>query len=174
MELVVRTQHGHLSPETRARIEEKIAHLSRYMNPIRSVIVDVSVKDKHHRVQLTVTGEHGVLLRAEEKGSELMHALDDAMNAVRKQIEHYKGRHWRNAKRHDATPSAAEVADPRPDMAPAIVRTKSFTIKPMDDEEALEQMELLGHTFYVYRDHDATVRVIYRRSDGRHAVIITA
>lgn len=174
MELVVRTQHAPLSPDTRARIEEKISSLKRYLNPIRNVIVDVSVKDKHHRVQLTVTGEHGVLLRAEEKGLELMQALDDAMDAVRKQIERYKGRHWRNAKRHDNTPSAAEVADPRPDAPPAIVRTKSFQIKPMQDEEALEQMELLGHTFYVYRDHEHNVRVIYRRADGRHAVIITA
>jgi ribosomal subunit interface protein len=177
MELVVRSQHGRLSSETRTRIEEKLAVLSRYLNPIRTVTVDVSQKDKHHRVQLTVAGEHGILLRAEEKASQLLYALDAAMNAVRKQIERYKGRHWRNAQRHDASPSAADVAavaDTQPASEPAIVRTKAFQLKPMHDQEALEQMELLGHAFYVYRDHTQQVRVIYRRADGRHAVIITA
>lgn len=174
MELIVRTQHGHLSPETRSRIEHKLAVLTRYLTPIRTVTVDVSQKDKHHRVQLTVVGDHGILLRAEEKATELMSALDAAMNAVRTQIKRYKGRHWRNVQRHDTTPSAAAVADQHPEEAPAIVRTKAFHIKPMHDEEALEQMELLGHAFFVYRDYDQQVRVIYRRGDGRHAVIITA
>ncbi len=174
MEFVVRTQHGHLSPETRTHIEQKLAVISRYLTPIRTVTVDVSQKDKHHRVQLTVTGEHGILLRAEEKATELMYALDAAMNAVRTQIERYKGRHWRNAQRHAATPSAATVADSYPAAEPAIVRTKAFHIKPMDDEEALEQMELLGHAFFVYRGYVLQVRVIYRRADGRHAVFITA
>jgi ribosomal subunit interface protein len=174
MEFVVRTQHGHLSPETRTRIEQKLAVLSRYLTPIRTVTVDVSQKDKHHRVQLTVVGEHGILLRAEEKATELMYALDAAMHAVRTQIERYKGRHWRNSQRHDTSPSAATVTDTYPAAEPAIVRTKLFQIKPMDDEEALEQMELLGHAFFVYRDNELQVRVIYRRADGRHAVIITA
>jgi len=174
MEFVVRTQHGHLSPETRTRIEQKLAVLSRYLTPIRTVTVDVSQKDKHHRVQLTVVGEHGILLRAEEKATELMYALDAAMHAVRTQIERYKGRHWRNSQRHDTSPSAATIADPYPAAEPAIVRTKLFQIKPMHDEEALEQMELLGHAFFVYRDDELQVRVIYRRADGRHAVIITA
>lgn len=174
MELVVRSQHGRLSSETRSRIEEKLAVLTRYLNPIQTVTVDVSQKDKRHRVQLTIAGEHGVLLRAEEKANELLSALDAAMHAVRKQIERYKGRHWRNAQRHATSPSAAEVAPLQPELTPAIVRTKAFQIKPMHDEEALEQMELLGHAFFVYRDHEHQVRVIYRRADGRHAVIITA
>ena len=174
MELVVRTQHGHLSPETRSRIEAKLAVLTRYLTPIQTVTVDVSQKDKHHRIQLTVAGEHGVLLRAEEKANELMQALNAALDAVRKQIERYKGRHWRNAQRHDASVSSASVADQPALTTPAIVRTKAFAIKPMHDDEALEQMELLGHAFYVYRDHSQEVRVIYRRADGRHGVIITS
>jgi putative sigma-54 modulation protein len=113
-------------------------------------------------------------LRAEEKADELMQALNAALDAVRKQIERYKGRHWRNAQRHDASVSAASVADQPVLTTPAIVRTKAFGIKPMHDEEALEQMELLGHAFYVYRDHTQEVRVIYRRADGRHGVIITS
>jgi putative sigma-54 modulation protein len=67
----------------------------------------------------------------------------------------------------------AEVADVV-SQASSIVRTKSFTIKPMADEEAIEQMELLGHSFFVYRDIELQVRVIYRRADGRYGVIITA
>jgi putative sigma-54 modulation protein len=67
----------------------------------------------------------------------------------------------------------AEVADVAAN-ATTIVRTKSFNIKPMADEEALEQMELLGHSFFVYRDHDLQVRVLYRRADGRYGVIVTA
>lgn len=173
MELIVRTQHGHLSPATRANIDGKLAALQRYLSPIRTVTVDVSQKDKHHRVQLTLTGENGILLRAEERATELMHAIDEAVASLRRQIERYKGKHWRNQQRHDHTPIIAEVADVVA-KSDAIVRTKSFTIKPMADEEAIEQMELLGHSFFVYRDFESQVRVIYRRADGRYGVIITA
>ena len=173
MELIVRTQHGHLSPATRANIDGKLAALQRYLSPIRTVTVDVSQKDKHHRVQLTLTGENGILLRAEERAAELMHAIDEAVASLRRPIERYKGKHWRNKQRHDNSPSMAEVADVV-SQATSIVRTKSFTIKPMADEEAIEQMELLGHSFFVYRDFESQVRVLYRRADGRYGVIITA
>jgi ribosomal subunit interface protein len=173
MELIVRTQHGHLSPATRSRIDEKLAVLQRYLSPIRTVTVDVSQKDKHHRVQLTLAGDSGILLRAEERAAELMHAIDEAIASLRRQIERYKGKHWRNKQRHDNSPSMAEVADVV-STTTGIVRTKSFNIKPMADDEALEQMELLGHSFFVYRDHDLQVRVLYRRADGRYGVIVTA
>ena len=173
MELIVRTQHGHLSPATRANIDGKLAALQRYLATIRTVTVDVSQKDKHHRVQLTLTGDNGILLRAEERATELMHAIDEAIASLRRQIERYKGKHWRNQQRHEHTSNMAEVADVVA-KSDAIVRTKSFTIKPMADEEAIEQMELLGHSFFVYRDHELQVRVIYRRADGRYGVIITA
>ncbi|MFN5058652.1 MAG: ribosome hibernation-promoting factor, HPF/YfiA family [Chloroflexota bacterium] len=173
MELIVRTQHGHLSPATRTRIDEKLAVLQRYLSPIRTITVDVSQKDKHHRVQLTLSGDNGILLRAEERAQELMLAIDEAVSSLRRQIERYKGKHWRNKQRHDDSPSMAEVADVVSN-ATTIVRTKSFNIKPMADEEALEQMELLGHSFFVYRDHDLQVRVLYRRADGRYGVIVTA
>jgi putative sigma-54 modulation protein len=173
MDLIVRTQHGHLSPATRTRIDEKLAVLQRYLSPIRTITVDVSQKDKHHRVQLTLVGENGILLRAEERALELMHAIDEAISSLRRQIERYKGKHWRNKQRHDSTPSMAEIADVVSEST-TIVRTKSFNIKPMADDEALEQMELLSHSFFVYRDHDLQVRVIYRRADGRYGVIVTA
>jgi putative sigma-54 modulation protein len=173
MELIVRTQHGHLSPATRARIDEKLATLDRYLHSIQSVTVDVSQKDRHHRVQLTLAGEHGILLRAEERAEELMLAIDAAVTALKRQIERYKGRRWRNEQRHDPATSAASVAaEPSIDVG-EIVRTKSFNIKPMTDSEALEQMELLSHSFYVYRDPELQVRVIYRRADGRYGVIVT-
>ena len=89
-------------------------------------------------------------------------------------IERYKGKHWRNVQRHETAFSAAEVAEIMDDAPAEIVRTKAFAIKPMHDDEALEQMELLGHTFFVYRDHDHQVRVVYRRKDGRYGVIVTA
>lgn len=174
MELIVRTQHGHLSPATRARIDEKVHTLERYLRPIQTVTVDISQKDKHHRVQLTLMGEHGVLLRAEERANELMHAIEQGIATLRRHIERYKGRHWRNTQRHTQAPSAAEVAEVSAPVSNDIVRTKSFQIKPMSDEEALEQMELLSHSFFVYRNHDLQVRVVYRRADGRYGIIVTA
>lgn len=174
MELIVRTQHGHISPATRTRINEKLAHLERYLNPIQHITVDVKSTAKQQRVQLTLVGEHGILLRAEESAHELMHAIDAAVATLRRQIERYKGKHWHNAQRHTRDASVAEVATAVSEDPNAIIRTKAFAIKPMHDDEALEQMELLGHTFFVYRAHDLQVRVIYRRSDGRYGVIVTA
>jgi ribosomal subunit interface protein len=174
MELIVRTQHGHLSPATRARIDAKLTSLERYLRPIQHVTLDVKEHGRHQRVQLTLAGAHGILLRAEEYAHELMHAIDAAIAALRRQIERYKGKHWRNVQRHAHDVSAAEVPVAFSEDTSAIIRTKAFAIKPMHDDEALEQMELLGHTFFVYRDHDQQVRVVYRRNDGRYGVIVTA
>ena len=174
MELIVRTQHGHLSPATRARIDAKLTSLERYLRPIQHVTLDVKEHGRNQRVQLTLAGAHGILLRAEEQAHELMHAIDAAIAALRRQIERYKGKHWRNVQRHETSFSTAEVAEIMDDAPAEIVRTKAFAIKPMHDDEALEQMELLGHTFFVYRDHDHQVRVVYRRKDGRYGVIVTA
>ena len=174
MELIVRTQHGHLSPTTRTRIDEKVHTLTRYLRPIQTITVDISQKDKHHRIQLTLVGEHGMLLRAEERAEELMYAIDQGIATLKRHIERYKGRHWRNTQRHTPTTSAPVVSESEARAINDIVRTKLFQIQPMSDEEALEQMELLSHSFYVYRDHEQHVRVVYRRADGRYGIIVTS
>lgn len=174
MELIVRTQHGHISPATRTHIDERIATLERYFHPIHKVTVDIKSHVKEHRVQVTLAGDHGVLLRAEERAEELMQALDATVVVLRRQIERYKGKHWRHTQRTNHEAVAVSMSDSGAANIPSIVRTKAFDIKPMHDEEALEQMELLGHDFYVYRDHDNAVRVIYRRNDGKYGVIVTA
>jgi putative sigma-54 modulation protein len=116
------------------------------------------------------------MLRAEERTDDIYASVDAVMEKMYRQVERYKGRHWRG--RGDGR-TAAEVAS-APDAEPfeaerTISRRKRFPLSPMDESEAVEQMELLGHTdFFVFLDVASNaVNVLYRRRDGTLGLIET-
>lgn len=164
-------------------IHRKIDKLDRFLDILESATVDLTyaqsarAADDRQVAQITLRGP-GVLLRAEERTDDMYASVDAATNKLLRQIDRYKGRHW--SRRGDGR-TAAEVA---PDVAPAteepegaarIVRRKQFLLQPMDEIEALAQMELLGHeNFFVYLDADTgRVNVLYRRRDDTYGLIET-
>jgi putative sigma-54 modulation protein len=126
--------------------------------------------------QITVRG-HGVILRSEERADDIFAALDIALEKLQRQIERYKG------KRHRGRVGARSVAEEtisesleeeEPEITgPMIVRRKRFILTPMDENEAIEQMELLGHeSFFVfYNPQSNAVNVLYKRHDGNYGLI---
>jgi len=128
--------------------------------------------------QMTVRGK-GFILRAEERADDIRAAIDTALEKLDRQVSRYKGKRFNN--RGDGK-SAAEVAeDIAPEILaeleneepPVIVRRKRFDLIPMAEEEAIEQMKLLGHDnfFVFYNAKVGAVNVLYRRRDGTYGLI---
>ena len=186
MDLIVKSRNGKVTESQRAYIEEKLSKLARYMDQINKVTVEVSEEQRRnegivHRAQVTLVGEHGILLRAEQRAGDLNSAIDVVHDNLQRQIQRYKDKHWRRGKLRrqggeiiEAVPEitngvVAEAEEPRP----RIVRTKEFEVKPMFSDEAVEQMELLGHDFFVFRDAGTSqINVLYRREDGNYGLIV--
>jgi hypothetical protein len=124
-------------------------------------------------------GIHGVLLRSDQRASDVFTVIDDASAVLQRQIQRYKEKHWRRGKLRRQGGKFVDVplngsADVvEEDLQPKIVRTKEFQIKPMYSDEAVEQMELLGHNFFVFRDAETNqVNVLYKRNDGNYGLIV--
>jgi putative sigma-54 modulation protein len=161
-------------------ISKKVVKLDRYINDIDEIRVDLThIKTSRNSsdrnvAQFTLRGR-GYILRAEERADDLFSAIDAAMDKLHRQIERFKGKRQRG--RGDGTP-ASEVtpipADPlEMEEAPAIVRRKKFTLIPMDEQEAIEQMKLLGHEnfFIFYNIESNAINILYQRRDGTYGLI---
>jgi ribosomal subunit interface protein len=192
MDLTIKSRNGKISERQRQHIDEKIGRLQRYLGDNGSgavAVVEVTTEQRRnegevHRVQVTLTGGHGVILRAEESAGDLYAAVDEVQNILQRQIKRYKDKHWhRNRQRRQseklldadavATVDPAVPVDEEPEMPGQLVRTKEFRLRPMLTDEAIEQMELLGHSFFVFRDADTSrVGVVYRRKDGDYGLIV--
>jgi putative sigma-54 modulation protein len=123
--------------------------------------------------QITVRG-HRALLRVEERSDDLTAAFDTAIDKMQRQLDHYKGKHFRG--RGDGR-SAADVVQVPPEIAdeklPVISRHKTFDLIPMNEPEALEQMKLLNHdNFFIFFNIDTnSINVLYQRRDGTYGLI---
>jgi putative sigma-54 modulation protein len=190
MELIVKSRNGKVTDRQRDHIEEKLGKLDRYLDHARSVTVEISnerrrnQKNALHRLQVTLVGEHGIILRADQSDEDMFKAVDQVQDILQRQINRYKGKHWRRGRLRrrgdEFIPSEIEqiqAIDVREGEGeseePAIVRVKKFALKPMFSDEAVEQMELLDHSFFVFRDADTShISVIYRRRDGNYGLIV--
>lgn len=186
MELIVKSRNGKVSDRQQNYIKEKLGKLERYLDKISKVTVEVAEEQRRnegntHRAQVTLVGDHGILLRAEERAGDLFTAIDVVSDNLQRQIQRYKDKHWRRGKLRrqggeivEAAPElngSAVLVDE--DTRPRIVRTKEFQVKPMYSDEAVEQMELLGHDFFVFRDAGTgEINVLYRRNDGNYGLIV--
>lgn len=186
MDLIVKSRNGRVTEGQRSYIEEKLGKLERYLDQINKMTVEVSEEQRRnegvvHRAQVTLVGEHGILLRAEQRAGDLHAAIDGIHDALQQQIKRYKDKHWRRGKLRrrggeivEIPPEVAGAAEPdEEEHQPRIVRTKEFEVKPMFSDEAVEQMELLGHNFFVFRDAETSrINVLYRRQDGNYGLIV--
>jgi putative sigma-54 modulation protein len=161
-------------------INKKISRLDRHLGNIEETRVDL-VNNKSARnasdrqvAQITIRGK-GYILRVEERADDIFTAIDAALDKMNRQIERLKGK--RNRGRGDGTPASevapelVEVEETR--QEPVIARRKQFTLVPMDELEALDQMILLGHEnfFIFYNVNSNAINILYRRRDGTYGLI---
>jgi len=170
-----------LTDNVREYVEKKAAKLERYLQEIDEIRVELShIKSARSALdrqvaQITVHGK-GFILRSEERADDIHAAFDVALEKVQRQIDRYKGKHYHG--RGDGR-SASEVleedlpVDETGELLPLIVRRKKFIVLPMNEDEAVEQMRLLGHdNFFVFFNAEQnSIQVLYRRRNGSYGLI---
>jgi len=165
-----------LSPAARHYVERKLAKLSRHLpNIIESKVEIFEEKTKSPQqrfvVQITVDSS-GTLLRGEGKGEDLFTAIDKVAAIMERRIEHYKGKLYDKGRGSSlARGGFNEEIEPMP-PSPKVVKVKRFAVKPMSVAEAIDQMELLGHDFFLFFNADSEeLNLLYRRKDGNYGLI---
>jgi ribosome hibernation promoting factor len=128
-------------------------------------------QDQRYRVQVTLDA-NGTLLRAEERAENLLVAIDKVIPVIDRQIERYKGKTYKKGKNGPSIRTTTNGETISEDSPPKLVRTKRFVMKPMSVDDAIEQMELLGHDFFLF--HNSATKeynLLYRRKDGDYSII---
>lgn len=156
--------------------EKKLSKLDRYFREEADAIVVFAVEKNHRCVaEVTLRGD-GTMFRAQEESADgdMRGAIDRAVSAIDRQFRKNKTRLAKRL-REDAFPTAApDEFEVQEEQEFDIVKTKRFTVKPMSPEEAILQMNLLQHDFFVFRDvDDNTLSVVYRRKHGGYGLIET-
>ena len=165
-----------LNDSVKEYAEKKISKLDRYFQEDAEAFVTFAVEKKNRCVvELTIRSANGTLFRAQEEDpdGDMRGAIDAVVNFIERRIRKNKTRLAMNLRAEALAPEVPEfeVAE---DAEYEIVRTKRFAVKPMTTEEAILQMNLLGHAFYVFRSVDSgTVCVVYRRNNGGYGLIET-
>jgi len=185
MQLIVKGRNLEVTERIRNYVEKRVSKLDRYLSGINEIRVDLSSEKTRSSqdsqvAQLTVRS-NGVILRSEERAEELFTAIDSVVEKMYRQIARYKGKrvdrwHGQGAGRvteEEALPLSQETLDELAEESQRrIVRTKRFVAAPMSEEEAIEQMELLGHDFFVfYNPNTGMLNVLYRRHDGNYGLL---
>lgn len=152
-------------------IEEKIGKLDKYFSTEITANVTLSVEKDRQKIEVTIPVK-GSIIRAEEVSNDMYVSIDLVEEIIERQLRRYKTRIV-NSKQAGADFSAQYIEkeyDDEPEIK--IVRSKKFGIKPMDPEEACIQMELLGHSFYVFSNSETDeVNVVYKRKNGTYGLI---
>nr|MBO2479835.1 ribosomal subunit interface protein [Bacillota bacterium] len=179
MRYLVRGDNVEVTPALQDYAEKKLSRLEKYFDgESYDGIVQVTMRivRNEHVVEVTVPMPN-LLLRAEVKHEDMYAAVDLAVDKLERQVRKYKTRINRKARQVAMTANGAvrerEEENAEEDAAPyEIVRKKRFNLKPMDVEEAILQMDLLGHNFFVFTNTDTgQVNVVYKRQDGKYGLI---
>lgn len=181
MELQVFTKNVEMSRELKDYVQRKIGKLSRYLPNIGETKVEISEENtKSHQdrftVQVTIDSK-GTLLRGEEKGENVYVAVDAVVEVLARQIKRYKGKMYKKGRGASLARQPIVLnnagAGQKDEELQKVVKVKRFTVKPMSIDEATEQMELLGHNFFLFVDNDYNVvNLLYRRGDGNYGLIV--
>ncbi|MDN5344630.1 MAG: putative sigma-54 modulation protein [Clostridia bacterium] len=170
MEIVIRGKNLPVTDALRQYIEKRLGKMERYLEGVDEIQVNLAVSRESHVVEVTIP-LNGYLLRGEEATGDMYGSVDLVVEKLEKQIAKYKTRlakKLKNGTLKDLVAANPEEATPEP----RLIRTKRFPIKPMPVDEAILQMNLLGHNFFVFSNAETEeVNVLYRRRDGNYGLI---
>ena len=179
MQIAVTFRHMESSEAVRNYVEEKLARVKKYVEePIDSQVVLSVQKKIYHRAEVTMVAK-GLTMKSVEEKDDMYAAIDLMVDKIERQLKRYKEK----LKRHKGGNSEthrwlekAVIAGPSVDEgegAPEIIRSHSFSVKPMSVEEAVMQMDLLHKDFLVFTDdRSEEMNVVYRRKDGNYGLIV--
>ena len=176
MELKITGKNVELSPAVHSYIKRKLGKLDRHLTNIMESKVEVSEEKtkspQHHFVVQVTVNSNGTLLRGEDRGENLYTAIDKVKEVVERQIERYKGKMYN--KDRDSSLIRNELSQTIETEEPLerVTKVKRFAVKPMSAAEAIDQMELLGHDFFLFFNAETEeLNLLYRRKDGNYGLI---
>ena len=180
MNIVIKDKNIDLRSNVKEYLEKKLAKIQKHFSNVNEIVATFAKYKNTFIVEITLTGDN-LLLRSEDKNNKgFKEAIDEAVDKLDAQIKKFKGKKFGKKKVYGSaikeqakediiagnTEIAPEVADP------GIVKVKKFTMKPITLDEAIEAMELVGHTFYFFQNIDNGLYcVVYKRDDGDYGLI---
>ena len=174
MQLQVKGRNFEISEQIRSYAEEKLGKLDKLVKDPTRIELELLVEKNpsisdNHVAEATVWTK-GPILRARESSTDMKASIDQLVDKLERQAQRY-----RDKRRRGPTKNAHPV-EGRPvvpdEESPLIVKTKQFPVKPMSPEEAVLQLELVGHDFFVFQNAETLeVNVVYRRRDGNYGLI---
>jgi len=181
MELFIKGKNVEVTDRLRDYVEKKVGKLDRYLPSISEAWVELSTEGakaaQDRQVCQVTVRSNGTILRAEERSDDMFTSIDTVLNKMYRQIARYKGKRKNRWRGTSAAPEPLPVDleeeyEYEEEEASRIVRFKRFAMIPMHPDEAVEQMELLGHDFFVFYNADeGQINVLYRRKDGDYGVL---
>lgn len=174
MQLIISGKNLDVSDGLKDYVEKKVGKLDHFLPTLTEARVELALEKtknvKQSQVVQVTLRTNGTILRGEERAADFGAAIDIVVDKLHRQIERYKSKHTHGRNAHserEAPPTEPDTVEPT-----RIVRKKRFHILPMTDDEAIEQMELLGHNFFLYADRqNGKLNVVYRRNDGDYGLI---
>ncbi|MCI5880031.1 MAG: ribosome-associated translation inhibitor RaiA [Bacillales bacterium] len=173
MKLTVRGNKLEVTDSIRNYVEEKLGKLDKYFEEADEINANVlfRIQGKNQIVEVTVPIKK-YILRAEEANEDLYASIDLVVEKLERQIRKNKTRIKERKVKDIPVINFEAIIEEEPKTT--IVKRKSVEMKPMDEEEAVLQMELLGHEFFVFQDIDTdSISVLYKRKDGNYGIIET-
>ena len=177
MQFQVKSRNVEVSDAMKAYAEDKLRKLERQLDDPRvelELAVEKNPSIAENQVAEATIWTNGPVLRAREASSDMRSSIDQLVEKLERQVTRYRtrGRDRRRRAARATDSAAAADAAPPDDAAPEIVKTKHFALSPLSAEEAVLQLELVGHDFFVFRNADSSaVNVVYRRRDGGYGLI---
>lgn len=181
----IELQHVKVAKRLLEYIERKLSKLDHFLPDIESAAVELSLRAgvrslSERKVAQVTVHARGKLLRAEETSDDLRTAVDRAIEKIHRQVEHFKGKHTARRSVRGGLPRISAMLAEAPEIevddeaaVDEIMRRKSFKISLMSEFEAVDQMLLLGHTFFVFLHADTShVNVVYRRKGGGYGLLL--
>lgn len=175
MKYNIRGEKVEITPSIRSYIEDKIGKLDKYFeNPDQiNANVVIKVRGKEQKIEITVPAMH-YTLRSEEYHDDLYAAIDLTVDKLERQIRKNKTKINARNKKNIIQNFELDLEDSLEDDDSKVLKRKKIEMKPMDEEEAILQMQMLGHSFFVFKNADTdSICVLYVRKDGNYGIIET-
>lgn len=168
--ITVRGKNVEVTDALHDYVAKRVSKLEKYFGSIEKAIITLSIEKDRHVVEVTIP-LNGIILRGEEETEDMYASIDLVIAKLEKQIAKHKTRLSRKLK--NQTLREPLILEPEiTEEEVKIVRSKRFNLKPMPVEEAVMQMNLLGHSFFVFRNAETEeVNVVYRRKNGDYGLI---
>lgn len=172
----IRGKSIEITPSLKEYVEKRVGKLTKYFDSVGEISVLLTVSKGRHIVEVTMPIPGGVFLRGEEATMDMYTSIDLVIEKLERQIRKQKTRLAKRFReggfRADAVAPEGNIPIVEEEGDFEIVKTKRFVVKPMDVQEAIMQMNLLNHNFFVYRDGETEdVNVVYKRTDGKYGLI---